>query len=366
MSERPPREKAPRRPERILVRGTNWIGDAVMSTPALQRLRESFPSSQIVLMATPLTGELFATSPWVDRFLPYRRREEGWRAFARMVAQLRAERFDLAILFQNALEAALLVWLAGIPQRIGYEAEGRGWLLTTGLPRGPRHRHQIYDYLDLISASESVFGQTSSAAGQEMEFPHLGVREEARHEADRLLQGHGIKPGSTSLIALNVGATNSRAKCWPAEYYARLADWLATTYGAIIVLIGGPGERALAETVASRVDRRTHVVRLAGETTLPALLGVLEACALVVSNDTGPAHIAAALGRPVLTLFGPTNEWETAPRGARASLLRAEGIDCARCMHRDCPIDHRCMTRLTVEKVQEEVARLLQEAGENR
>lgn len=366
MSERRPRETSPRRPERILVRGTNWIGDAVMSTPALQRLRESFPSAQIVLLATPLTGELFAASPWVDRFLPYRRREEGWRAFGRMAAQLRAERFDLAILFQNALEAALLAWLAGIPRRIGYQAEGRGWLLTTSLRRGPRNRHQIHDYLDLVSASEAVFGLASEAAGQETALPNLDVREGARREAESLLRERGVMPGSGPLIALNVGATNSRAKCWPAEYYARLADWLVATYGAIVVLIGGPGERALAETVASRTDQTAHVVLLAGETSLAALLGVLEACALVVSNDTGPAHIAAALGRPVLTLFGPTNEWETAPRGARASLLRAEGIDCARCMHRDCPIDHRCMTRLTVEKVQEEVARLIQEGGEGR
>ena len=366
MSEQPPREKAPGRPERILVRGTNWIGDAVMSTPALQRLRESFPSSQIVLMATPLTGELFATSPWVDQFLPYRRREEGWRAFGRMVAQLRAERFDLAILFQNALEAALLVWLAGIPRRIGYEAEGRGWLLTTCLRRGPRHRHQIHDYLDLVTASVSAAGQRSAESIDRAPLPRLGVGEQARRDADSLLRARGVEPGTGPLIALNVGATNSRAKCWPADYYARLADWLASTYGAIIVLIGGPGERALAETVASRIDRRAHVVLLAGETSLAALLGVLESCTLVVSNDTGPAHIAAALGRPVLTLFGPTNEWETAPRGAHAALLRAEGIDCARCMHRDCPIDHRCMTQLSVEQVQEEVARLLQEAGENR
>ena len=257
MSERLPGETAPRRPERILVRGTNWIGDAVMSTPALQRLRESFPTSQIVLLATPLTGELFAASPWVDRFLPYRRREEGWRAFARMVAQLRAERFDLAILFQNALEAALLTWLARVPERVGYEAEGRGWLLTTRLPRGPRHRHQIHDYLDLVTASVSAVGQESAAEStRRAPLPHLDAGEQAQRDADRLLRARGVEPGTGPLIALNVGATNSRAKCWPAEYYARLADWLATTYGATIVLIGGPGERALAETVASRVDRR--------------------------------------------------------------------------------------------------------------
>ncbi len=359
-------ESASSPPRRILVRGTNWIGDAVMSTPALQRLRQRFPDSKIVLLATPLTGELFAASPLIDQFLPYRRREEGWRAFGRMVTQLRSERFDLAILFQNAIEAALLAWFAGIPRRIGYEAEGRGWLLTTRLPRGPRHRHQIHDYLDLVAASESALGERSGEAAPPSLQPSLHVGEEARSQAEALLRTNGVERGSSPLIALNVGATNSRAKCWPAAQYAALGEWLAATYGATIVLIGGPGERSVAASVASQMRPTARVVNLAGETSLPALLGVLEACALVVSNDTGPAHIAAALGRPTVTLFGPTNEWETAPRGARASLLRAEGIDCARCMHRDCPIDHRCMTRLTVERVREEAARLLQETEEKR
>jgi heptosyltransferase-2 len=354
---------------RILVRGTNWIGDAVMSTPALRHLRERFPEAEIVLLATPLTEDLFTDCPWIDHFLPYRRREEGWRAFVRMVQHLRRDRFDIAILFQNAIEAALLTWLAGIPQRVGYQAEGRGRLLTKQLRRGPQHRdrHQIYDYLDLVDAGEAILKGDRPSEGtlgsSPMLLPELNVGEGARAQATSQLLPLGITDGGGPRIALNVGATNSRAKCWPTNHYAALADWLVKTFGATILLTGGPSERAAAAAVMAEMGHVKHAFNLAGETSLPVLLGILETCALIISNDTGPAHIAAALGRPVLTLFGPTNEWETAPRGKWATLLRAEDIACARCMHRDCPIDHRCMTQLTVEMVQERVTILLAETG---
>ncbi|HMV50506.1 MAG TPA: glycosyltransferase family 9 protein, partial [Blastocatellia bacterium] len=145
-------------------------------------------------------------------------------------------------------------------------------------------------------------------------------------------------------------ATNSRAKCWPEAYFAALADKLIDDFGAQVVFIGAASERANAEGVIQKMARR-EALNLAGETTMAELVGLLAECSLLVSNDTGPAHVAAALGTPTLTIFGPTNEFETAPTGLRAELIRAPGIDCARCMHRDCPIDHRCMTRITPEDV---------------
>ena len=336
--------------ERILVRGTNWIGDAVMSTPALQRLRTSFPGSRISLLATPLTCELFAASPLVDEVIPYRRREEGRQAFFRALARLRRSRFDVALLFQNAFEAALLTWLAGIPHRVGFAAQGRGPLLTHPLQRVTKGRHQINDYLDIVAAGEHLFLGEEFQPAEPAPFPSLTAGEKEKTAATALLAGQGVAPGDRPLIALNVGATNSRAKCWPAERFAALAVRLADEKDAGILLIGGPGEVVAADEVAG-LAKSPAVINLAGKTTLPELLGVLSQCSLLVSNDTGPAHIAAALGRPVLTIFGPTNEFETAPTGPRADLIRADGIECARCMHRDCPIDHRCMTRLAVEEV---------------
>lgn len=341
----------PRKIERILVRGTNWIGDAVMSAPALQRLRTSFPAARISLLATPLTAELFdASRELVDEVIPYHRSRDGWRTLWQTVPRLRRGRFELAILFQNAFEAALLTALAGIPERIGFGVQGRSWLLTRRLARRPEHRgrHQIHDYLDLVAAGEELAYGAGFVAPLANPWPRLPVGEAELAAGLQLLGRHGAE--SDRLVALNVGATNSRAKCWPAGYFAELAERLTAETGARVILIGGPGEITTAGAVAALTSGRPPL-NLAGATSLRELLGVLSRCALVISNDTGPAHIAAALGRPTLTLFGPTNEFETSPTGPHAALLRADNIECARCMYRDCPIDHRCMTRLSVGAV---------------
>jgi heptosyltransferase-2 len=183
-----------------------------------------------------------------------------------------------------------------------------------------------------------------------------------RQAAESLLRRAGVDSDSRPLVALNAGATNSRAKRWPEDRFAALADRLIESLDSRIVFIGAASERDCAERVIRQMKRR-GAINLAGETGITELIGALDACDLLISNDTGPAHIAAALGRPTLTIFGPTNEFETAPRGPRAGSIRAEGIDCARCMLRDCPIDHRCMTRIASEEVFERALKLLYACG---
>jgi len=347
---------------RILVRGTNWIGDAVMTTPALRRLRSSFPAAHITLLATPHTAGLFEASPVIDEVLVYRRREEGWPAFVEMARTLRRHRFDLALLFQNAFEAALLAWLGGACLRVGYATQGRSALLTEAVKRGPQHRHryQAYDYLDLVAAGErAIFGPDFKPAQPDpTPIPSLTASPAQLRAADSLLQRYDLSPGERPLVALNAGATNSQAKCWPEDRFATLADRLANECRAAVILIGAKAERENAERVISQM-RSAGAINLAGETSVAELVGVLDRCDLLVSNDTGPAHIAAALGRPTLTVFGPTNEFETAPTGPRASIVRAEGIECARCMLRECPIDHRCMTRIASDEVADRALILL-------
>jgi heptosyltransferase-2 len=408
--------------ERILVRGPNWIGDAVMSAPALVTLRDWFPEARITLLAPPRAAELFEGAPYLDEIISYRRREDGVKAFYEAIRRIRAGRFDLALLFQNAFEAALLAWLGGARCRVGYDEQRRGLLLTNGLRREMhnRNRHQVYDYLDIVWFAERAawlpylqtemkqvrartrrlewrirwrsrdeaaiqaemdsirnqmvrmeaigdrLQQHPSASGKFLmpeHYPKLSASPQQQAAADarlRSLDQAGIE--GKPLIAFNAGATNSRAKCWPPERYAALADRLIESFGARIVLLGAASERDSARAVVDRMAR-PGAINLAGETTMCELIGLLDACDLLVSNDTGPAHIAAALGRPTLTLFGPTNEFETAPTGPRAELLRADGIECARCMHRDCPIDHRCMTRITADAVFDRARTLLEEAG---
>jgi heptosyltransferase II len=340
--------------KRILVRGTNWLGDAVMTTPALRQLRASFPSAHIALLVTPLTAGLFEGSPFIDEVMPYRRREDGVAAFMKAVRDIRAREFDLALLFQNAFEAALLAWLGRVPLRIGYAMHGRAALLTHRLQHDASHqgRHQVHDYLDIVERAARLAG----ASFERNTMASLTASAAQREAAAALLQRRGLV--SRPLIALNTAATNSRAKCWPKEKFAALADRLASERGAQIVLIGAASERENAAAVIAQM-RQAKAINLAGETSMSELIGLLVSCDLLVSNDTGPAHVAAALATPTLTLFGPTNEFETAPTGTRADLMRADGIECARCMHRDCPIDHRCMTRLTGEQVVNHSLKLL-------
>jgi lipopolysaccharide heptosyltransferase II len=353
--------------DRIIVRGANWIGDAVMTLPALERLRLSFPRSHIALLATPLTTGLFENSPFVDEVLEYRRREDGSRAFVEAVRLMRARRFDLAALFQNAFEAALLAWSGGASSRVGFAAQGRGPLLTHKLRRGLRHRgrHQVHDYLDVVAECERAFlgGNLESRISNlepqiQNPLPSLTASLAQRRAAEALLRRAGVDSNSGPLIALNAGATNSRAKRWPEDRFAALADRLTESLGSRVVFIGAASERDAAGRIIRQMKRR-GAVNLAGETDMTELIGALDACDLLISNDTGPAHVAAALGRPTLTIFGPTNEFETAPRGARAEAIRAEGVECARCMLRDCPIDHRCMTRVAPSEVFERALKLL-------
>lgn len=355
-------------PQKILVRGTNWLGDAVMTTPALRRLRAAFPASQITLLTTPRTTGLFTGSSLVDNVLIYHRQEEGVQAFWQMTRVLRAHRFELALLFQNAFEAALLAKFSDIPVRLGYAAQGRSLLLTHRLKRDKRlrNRHQVHNYLDLVQLAERLYTRRAPAALTPAELlPKLNATIDQMQEAEVLLRQQGITvspvpaKGREPLIALNASATNSRAKCWPEERFAALADLFSTQLNAQIIFIGAPSERANAARVMAQMQTR-KALNLAGETSMTQLVGLLARCDLLVSNDTGPAHIAAALGRPTLTLFGPTNEFETAPTGERAGLLRAAEIECARCMHRVCPIDHRCMTRLEVAAVAARAKQMLQ------
>lgn len=349
--------------ERILVRGTNWLGDAVMTTPALERLRSSFPHAQITLLATPLTAGLFEESSFINDIIEFRRREEGVNAFWATARLLRARCFDLAVLFQNAFEAALLVWLGGVKLRIGFAEQGRGLLLTHRLHRGAQHRnrHQSLDYLDIVAECERVCLGKHFQPAIEKPLPSLVASARQKVLAAQLLQQLQINSPERPLVALNTAATNSRAKCWPEERFAALADGLLAEMNAQVILIGAASERASAANVIRRMNR-PGAINLAGETTMAELIGLLAVCSLLVSNDTGPAHVAAALGTPTLTIFGPTNEFETAPTGTHAELIRAPGIECARCMHRDCPIDHRCMTRIAPDDILVRAQALLRSA----
>jgi len=333
--------------ERVVVRGTNWVGDSVMTVPALRALRRVLPNAKITLVLRPSAKGLFIDADFVDDVIVYDRRN-FLSAFSQ-VREWRRHKFDLAVLFQNAFEAALIPFLAGVPLRLGYATESRQSLLShpIELPDWRSTRHEVFYYLYLVTALEQLLYQTSSICEAEPDAA-INISSERKTEAARTLGSHGITD-TRSIVVMCPGSINSRAKRWPAESFAALADRLITE-GRHVLLVGSPKELDVTNQVTSKM--RQQPVVLTGKTTIDELTAILALADLVVTNDTGPAHIAASLGRPTLVIFGPTNPLTTRPFSGQAEVVR-HPPDCAPCMLRDCPIDHRCMTAITVDEVME-------------
>jgi heptosyltransferase-2 len=320
-------------PERLLVRGPNWIGDVVLSLAALRDLRRNFPGARLEVLARPWVAELYRALPEVDGL----RFSRGLRAD---VAAIRGG-YDAAVLLPNSFAAALLVFAAGIPERWGYATDGRGLLLTRR-PRVPpqaRHRSQVYYYRAML---DGLGLDTSAPADASMTCPPAWSE-----------RGAEILGAPGPWLGLNPGAFFGAAKRWSPEGYAAVADLVARRTGARVAILGGRGERALGEEIAAGL--RAPARLLCGETSLPELLGVLSRLRALVTNDSGPMHLAAALGVPLVAIFGSTDWRETAPVGERARVVR-EDVECAPCLLRECPIDHRCMRRIAPDRVAEAVA----------
>jgi lipopolysaccharide heptosyltransferase II len=344
---------------RVVVRGTNWVGDAVLTIPALRCLRALLPKAHITLATRSWARGLFADADFLDELLVYDRGVRDLRSVVRQTREWRRRRFDLAVLFQNAFEAALIARAAGVPLRMGYATDGRRALLTHPLavPAWRSERHEVYYYLNIVAELERLLGDPPLVADREPRFA-LKVSAARRDEARELLRSEGLVPGfGRALVALCPGSTNSRAKRWPAERYAALADLLVERAGAQVLLVGSRDEEEVSREVARRM--RARPIMLTGRTELAQAVAVLSLADVLVTNDTGPAHIAAALERPTLVIFGPTIPTTTRPYSPLAEIIRRPP-DCAPCMLRDCPIDHRCMTAITPEEVYERTVRLLE------
>jgi heptosyltransferase-2 len=339
---------------RVVVRGANWVGDAVMTVPALRALRRLLPGTHITLATRPWAKELFADTDFLDDLLIYDR--HGPWSVVKQTAEWRRANFDLAVLFPNAFEAALIPALARVPFRIGYATDGRNRLLTTPLtvPEWRSSKHEIFYYLNIIAELERVLVGTEEIANSAPDAS-LHISEPRQAEALALICAHGLREGR-AVVALCPGSINSRAKRWPAERYAALGDCLIDELNAEVLLIGSPEELDVSQEVSRRM--RNKPIMMTGKTSLAQVAAVLSLVELLVTNDTGPAHIASALGRPTLVIFGPTNPLTTRPFSPVAEILR-HPPDCAPCMLRDCPIDHRCMTAISPREVFERARQLL-------
>ena len=345
--------------DRIVVRGTNWVGDAVMTIPALRHLRQLFPNAHITLATRAWAQGLFADADFLDELQVHE--GSGLRSVVKQVRQWRKRNFDLAVLLPNSLETALVASLARVPLRIGYATDGRQALLThpLTLPEWRESKHEVFYYLNIVAQLEWLIKQEQTFLDTQPDGS-LEVSDARKSTARDFLRARGVNEDRPT-VALCPGSINSRAKRWPRERYAVLADRLIDELGAEVLLLGSSAEAEVSREVSRQM--RNNPVELTGQTDLAELVGILSVIDLLVTNDTGPAHIASALGRPTLVIFGPTNPLTTRPFSPFGEILR-EPPDCAPCMLRDCPIDHRCMTAITPAAVFERALALLSDKSE--
>lgn len=372
---------------RILVRGVNWLGDAVLSTPALLRLRAAQPRAHISILTDVKLADLWQHHPAVDSVLTFANGESIWT----VASKLRAKNFQIGLVLPNSPRSALEVWLARIPQRVGYAGRGRSWFLTDAIPRSPgtveMRKRSIREIQRLIASNLKQPPRQFPATAHHLHHylylvSHLGASPEpvapqiyvTAEEVQEFCRRFRIPERETGpRLGLNPGAEYGPAKRWPAERFAAAAiDIHRRTQGRWLIF-GGQADSSLAAQIAETINRASRpqgfpepesspaaALNLAGQTTLRELCAGLKVCQVALTNDTGPMHLAAAVGTPVIVPFGSTSPELTGPGlpgDPRHHLLKAR-VPCSPCFRRECPIDFRCMNDIGVEQVVETVLKL--------
>ena len=339
---------------KLLIRATNWVGDAIMALPALRAVRARFPEAHIAVLALPYVARIYEGQGVSNELICYERNgaHAGIRGREALAAELKAKKLDTALLLQNAFDAAWIAWRAGIPQRIGYNRDGRGMLLTkpVAVPKlGEIPAHEKYYYLELLRR----VGWLDALP----EVPEIALRVSAEdaQRAEEKLRAAGAGNGGTR-IAVGAGASYGSAKCWPPERFAQALNRMQRERYAEVILFGTAGETAVSSAIQAGLAE--PALDLTGKTEIGELPALLSRCQMFLGNDSGAMHVAAAVGLPVVAVFGPTDPLGTAPVTPRASIVQEKPY-CSPCFLRRCPTDHRCMTAITPERVGESLLRVL-------
>jgi len=334
----------------ILIRSTNWIGDAIITTPAIRAVHKNFPEAKISLLAQPWVAPIFYNNPYIDDILLYdiAGKHKGLSGIIRLRNELRKEKFDLAILLQNSFEAALISIWAGIPNRLGYNTDVRGLLLTHCIPLKPylKRVHQIDYYLGLLK-SVSLKSDSRQLT--------IVITDKERKHTEATLEQQGIT-SKDKLIGINPGAVFGSAKRWFPERYAQLSLQLHAYSKSTIVIFGGPSEKALGQYIAQLMGNRC--INFCCKTSLREAVALIERCQLFITNDSGLMHVAAALNIPQIAIFGSTDYVTTSPNSLNSQIIRSP-VPCSPCLKSECPTDHRCMKNITVKMVYDAAVKLL-------
>ncbi|HUV50294.1 MAG TPA: lipopolysaccharide heptosyltransferase II [Anaerolineae bacterium] len=329
--------------KQLLIRSTNWIGDAVMTTPAVRAIRKNFPHAEISILTKPWVAPVFESSPYIDNILIYDdfEKHKGLSGKLRLARELKTYGFDAAILLQNAFEAALIAFFAGIPCRIGYNTDARSFLLTHSVSCTPQIKkmHQTGYYLGILHG----IGLDTDGPGLD-----LVVDKKYQNRAAKILEEHGVSRADR-LVGINPSATFGPAKQWFPERYAALSDKIHEVFGARILLFGGPGDRELGRRISQMMQHPP--VDLCGKTKLEEAIALINMCNLFITNDSGLMHVAAALDIPLIAIFGSTNPVTTGPKGLDSRIVRIP-VECSPCLKPECPKGHlKCMDQIEVDMV---------------
>ena len=335
---------------KIVIRAANWVGDAIMTTPVIRAVRKNYPESEITVLAKPWVIPVYKNNPYIDRIMVYEnegRHRRGWGTLT-LSNDIRQQRFDLAVLMQNAFEAGLISFLGRVKERLGYNTDARGLLLNRAIKMDPllKKGHLIDYYLSILKGAELIVD------GRHLD---LFLAEEDRRFARDWIKENGLEK-SKPVIGINPGATGGTAKRWFPDRYARLARMMAETTQTKVLIFGGPADRELGEQINSM--SRGCCINIAGKTSLGQAFALIEACSLFITNDSGLMHAAAALGINQVAIIGSTNHLATSPANPNSSVIRVP-VSCSPCMKPECPIDHRCMSRITVDAVFEKAMDIL-------
>ncbi len=326
--------------KKIIIRSPNWVGDVVMATPAFRCIRESFPGAQITIALKSYVIKLIEGAPWFDETLLL---DKNTPSLA-VIKQIRSKKYDLGFLFPNSFSSALMLWLGGVKRRIGYKRDARSWLLTDSVPRLSENGRFLPTYMgDYYLRLCAEMG--CKPRSKELE---LFVSPEAQQRVEEIFERHHLNNGPP-LILINPGAAYGSSKCWTAEGFARTADLIRERWECNIAVSCAPHELKLATDIISTAKSR--VINLVSEIrTLDVLKALVKKCALLITVDSGPRHIAVAFKRPVVTLMGPNDPRYTASPAEIGQVIRAD-VDCLACHLKTCPKDHRCMTQIKPERV---------------
>jgi heptosyltransferase-2 len=341
----------PQPPRRILIRSPNPVGDAVMATPAFRALRQAHPEAEIVVIGPPQHAGLLRDVSSFDEYVPLVGR--SFTAIRRRARELRRRSFDWAVVLPDSARAALEPALARIPRRAGYARDRlRRALLTDALPPPMEAGRRVpISMIERYRRITRALGVPDADDALE-----LVVHDPFRERAAKLLSEQGV--GDDPILLVTPGASYGASKLWPPGHFAEACDALARRHGLVPVVLPAPSpeEIAIAAEVSAAIGTRHVYVTEPGS--LEDLKAMVERCALLLTNDTGPRHVAVALDRPVITLMGPTDPRHTHHLLARQRVLWEE-VECRPCGLKTCPIDHRCLTRLSPRRVLDAADELL-------